>query len=70
MFLLLTLNIFYTFSSVSIVDFEQVTVSWGYITFKANKAEDTANTSVWGEVWVKITYNCSNEQWIQASEKK
>ena len=28
MFLLLTLNIFLTFSSVSIVDFEQVSVSW------------------------------------------
>ena len=27
-FLLLTLNIFYTFFSVSIVDFEQVNVSW------------------------------------------
>ena len=28
MFLLLTLNIFHTFSSVSIVDFEQANVSW------------------------------------------
>ena len=28
MFLLLTMNIFHTFSSVSIVDFEQVNVSW------------------------------------------
>ena len=28
MFLLLTLNIFQPFSSVSIVDFEQVNVSW------------------------------------------
>ena len=27
-FLLLTLNIFHTFSSVSIVDFEQVNVGW------------------------------------------
>ena len=29
MFLLLTLNIFYNFSTVSFVDFEQVNVSWG-----------------------------------------
>ena len=28
-FLLLTLNIFHTFSSVSIADFEQVNISWG-----------------------------------------
>ena len=28
MFLLLTLNIFHTFSTVFIVDFEQVNVSW------------------------------------------
>ena len=28
-FLLLALNIFHTFSSVSIVDFEQAYVSWG-----------------------------------------
>ena len=28
MFLLLTLNIFHTFSAVSIVDFEQVNVNW------------------------------------------
>ena len=27
-FLLVTLNIFHTFSSISIVDFEQVNVSW------------------------------------------
>ena len=31
MFLLLTLNILYTFSSVSTVDLEQVNVSWNYI---------------------------------------
>ena len=27
---LLTLNIFHTFFSVSIVDFEQINASWGY----------------------------------------
>ena len=30
MFLMLTLNIFHTFSSVSVVDFEQVNVIWVY----------------------------------------
>ena len=29
-FLMLTLNIFHTFSSVSIVDFEQVNISWDF----------------------------------------
>ena len=36
MFLLLTFNIFHTFSSVSIVDFEQVNVTWAFSYFIEN----------------------------------